>query len=104
MTKRTMATCAMTSAARSQRRSEPGGVLTIGQHASAKCEPGKLMRGHVATPSHTQTSMKLMWAILAAGLPLMYVAHDPPRSGDLFSSYGVVNVTLEAPLEDLFSK
>ena len=48
--------------------------------------------------------MKTMWAILAAGLSLMYAAQDAPRSGDLFSSYSVVNVTLEAPLEDLFSK
>ena len=48
--------------------------------------------------------MKVMWAILAAGLSLFGAQSAPPAPGDLFSSYGVVNVTLEAPLEDLFSK
>jgi hypothetical protein len=49
--------------------------------------------------------MRFICAILSAGLSLGYAMDGgAPASGDLFSSHTVVNVTLEAPLADLFSK
>src|SRR2546422_3168034 len=66
----------------------------------------KLMRAKgVGSRLAYRVSMRFICSILSAGLSLGYATQSvAPRSGDLFSSYTVVNVTLEAPLADLFSK
>jgi hypothetical protein len=49
--------------------------------------------------------MKFVWCVLSAGLLLMHATTPAATpAGELFSSYSIVNATLEAPLADLFAK